>query len=65
METGENVYIIKRRKLQEELKSLKDTPEGVREQNLKRKAARNMLNITETIMVEDRAIAVVKNGEIV
>ena len=51
-----SAQVEKRRKLQEELKSLKDTPEGVREQNLKRKAARNMLNITGTIMVEDRAI---------
>ena len=59
-----SAQVEKRRRLQEELKSLKDTPEGVREQNLKRKAARNMLNITGTIMVEDRAIASVKNGEI-
>ena len=59
-----SAQVEKRRGLQEELKSLKDTPEGIREQNLKRKAARNMLNITGTIMVEDKAIATVKNGEI-
>lgn len=59
-----SAQVEKRRELQEELKSLKDTPEGIREQNLKRKAARNMLNITGTIMVEDKAIATVKNGEI-
>ena len=59
-----SAQVEKRRRLQEELKSLKDTPEGVREQKLKRKAARNMLNITGTIMIEDRAIAAVKNGEI-
>ena len=54
-----------RKRLQEELKSLKDTPEGIREQNLKRKAARNMIAITGTIMAEDQAVATVKNGEIV
>lgn len=60
-----SAQVEKRRELQEELKSLKDTPEGIREQNLRRKAARNMLNITGTIMVEDKAIATVKNSEII
>lgn len=60
-----SAQVEKRRGLQEELKSLKDTPEGIRKQNLKRRAARNMLNITGTIMVEDKAIATVKNGEII
>lgn len=56
--------VERRKKLQEELKALKETPEGIREQNLKRKAARNMLNITGTILSEDAVIATVKNGEI-
>lgn len=60
-----SAQVEKRKRLQEELKSLKDTPEGIREQNLKRKAARNMIAITGTIMAEDRAVATVKNGEIV
>lgn len=57
--------VEKRKQLQEELKSLKETPEGIRESNLKRKAARNMINITGTIMSEDAVVATVKNGEIV
>ena len=60
-----SAQVERRRHLQEELKSLKDTPEGIREQNLKRKASRNMIAITGTIMAEDRAVATVKNGEIV
>ena len=44
--------VEKRKQLQEELKTLKETPEGIRESNLKRKAARNMLNITGYIMLE-------------
>lgn len=58
------VKVEKRKQLQDELKTLKETPEGVRESNLKRKAARNMINITGTIMSEDRIIVTVKNGEI-
>ena len=60
-----SAQVEKRKKLQEELKSLKGTPEGIREQNLKRKAARNMLNITGMIMSGDKAVASVKNGEII
>lgn len=56
--------VEKRKQLQEELKTLKETPTGIRESNLKRKAARNMINITGTIMSEDRIVATVKNGEI-
>ena len=56
--------VEKRKQLQSELKLLKQTPEGIKENNLKRKAARNMLSITGTLMSEDRVIAVVKNGEI-
>lgn len=56
--------VEKRKRLQSELKTLKDTPEGVRDSNLKRKAARNMTSITGTLMSEDTVIATVKNGEI-
>jgi len=56
--------VEKRKRLQSELKRLKDTPEGVRDSNLKRKAARNMTSITGTLMSEDTVIATVKNGEI-
>ncbi len=59
-----SAQVDKRKKLQDELKSIKETPEGIREQNLKRKAMRNMLNITGTILSEDQAVATVKNGEI-
>ena len=55
----------KKKQLQDELKALKETTEGLREQNLKRKAARNMQNITGTLMSEDRVIATVKNGEMI
>ena len=53
-----------RKRLQAELKECKETPEGIRELSLKRKAARNMTSITGTLMSEDREIATVKNGEI-
>lgn len=56
--------VEQRKRLQAELKELKETPEGIRTANLKRKAARSMTNITGTLMSEDRVIAVVKNGEI-
>ncbi len=59
-----SAQVDKRRKLQDELKLIKETPEGIREQNLKRKAMRNMLNITGTIMSGDQAVAAVENGEI-
>ncbi len=54
-----------RRLLREELKSLKKTPEGITAGNQKRKAARNMIEITGILMSGDRAIATVRNGEIV
>ena len=55
--------LVERRKsLQAELKKLKATPDGVKSYNLKRKAVRNMQNITGTLMSEDRVIATVKNG---
>lgn len=56
--------VEQRKRLQAELKELKETPEGIRTANLKRKTTRNMINITGTLMSEDRVIAVVKNGEI-
>ena len=43
--------LVERRKsLQAELKKLKATPDGVKSYNLKRKAVRNMQNITGTLM---------------
>ena len=57
--------IERKKKLQEEIKNLKKTPEGKQNTNLKRKVARNMLNISGTLMSEDREIATVKNGNII
>ena len=62
---GISAQMEKKKQLQDELKALKETTEGLREQNLKRKAARNMQNITGTLMSEDRVIATVKNGEMI
>ncbi len=59
-----SAQVERRKRLQAELKELKETPEGIRNANLKRKAARNMTSITGTLMLEDKAIATVKNGEI-
>ena len=59
-----SAQVERRKQLQEERKALMESPEGIREQNLKRKAARNMLNITGEILSEDTVIAKVKNGEI-
>ena len=57
--------LVERRKsLQAKLKKLKATPDGVKSYNLKRKAVRNMQNITGTLMSEDCVIATVKNGVI-
>ena len=56
---------VERRKLlQKKLKDLKATPEGIQNQNLRRKAVRNMQSITGTFMSGDRPIATVKNGVI-
>ena len=64
-ELEQTVALVARRKsLQAELKKLKATPDGVKSYNLKRKAVRNMQNITGTLMSEDRVIATVKNGVI-
>lgn len=60
-----SAQVEKRKHLQEELKKLKETPEGIKESGLRRKAVRNMINITGAIMSEDTVVATVKNGEIV
>lgn len=54
-----------RKELQEQIKELKATQEGISDANQKRKAARNMQNITGTLMSEDLPIAQIKNGIIV
>ena len=54
-----------RKELQEQIKELKSTPEGISDANQKRKAVRNMQTITGTLMSEDRPIAKIKNGIIV
>lgn len=56
--------VERRKALKAELKGLKETPDGIRDMNLKRKAARSMQSITGTLMSEDRIIATVKNGVI-
>lgn len=54
-----------RKELQEQIKELKSTPEGISDANQKRKAVRNMQTIMGTLMSEDRPIAKIKNGIIV
>ncbi len=54
--------VERRKQLQEKLKELRATPEGVQNSNLKRKAVRSMQNITGTLMSEDRPIAKIQNG---
>lgn len=56
--------VERRKQIKEKLKELKATPEGVKNSNIKRKAVRNMQNITGTLMSEDRVIAHIKNGVI-
>ena len=56
--------VARRKQLQAELKELKHSPEGIQAQNLKRKVVRGAMNITGTLMSEDRIIATIKNGEI-
>ncbi len=53
-----------RKQIQEEIKALKATPEGLQAANLKRKTARNTQSITGTLMSGDREIAKIKNGDI-
>ena len=57
--------IERKKELQERVKELKATPEGVYDANQKRKAVRNMQAITGTLMSEDRVIAQIKNGNII
>ncbi len=57
--------VEKRKALQKELKQLKESPAGKQTMNLKRKAARNMTDITGRLMLEDRVVAEIKKGEIV
>ena len=57
--------VEKRKRLQNELKALKESPEGIKDANLKRKAVRNMTSITGKLMSGDIEIATVKNGEII
>lgn len=56
--------VERRKQLQEKLKALKATPDGVQNENLKRKAVRNMQSITGALLSENRVIATVKNGVI-
>ena len=60
-----SMQVETRKRLQIELKALKETPEGIQNSNLKRKAARNMISITGELMNEDRVIAKIRNGEII
>ena len=60
-----NAQVETRKRLQAELKNLNKTPEGIRDTNLKRKAARNRISITGELMSEDNVIASVKDGEII
>lgn len=57
--------IDERKKIQEKLKILKATPEGVENSKLKRKAVRNMQKITGYILSEDVVVATVKDGAII
>lgn len=57
--------VERRQQIQKTLKELKATPDGVKTENRKRKAVRNMQSITGALMSEDRVIATVKNGSII
>ncbi len=57
--------VEQRKALQAELKKLKESPDGIKDYNLKRKAGRNMNNLTGNLMSKDKVIAVVKNGVII
>lgn len=56
--------VERRKQIQEKLKELKSTPEGIVNSNLKRKVVRNMQNITGTLMSGDYPVATIKNGTI-
>lgn len=51
-----------RHKIQDKLKKLKATPEGIKVDSLKRKATRNMQSITGMLMSEDTPIATIRDG---
>ncbi len=57
--------VERRKQIQEKLKELKSTPEGVKSNNLKRKVVRSMQNLTGYLMLEDRVIATIRNGDII
>lgn len=57
--------VERRKKIQEELKELKTTPEGKQSTNQKRTTERNTKNLNGSLMLEDRIIATIKNGSIV
>lgn len=57
--------VDRRKELQEQIKALRSTPEGIYDSNQKRKAVRNMQTITGTLMMGDMPIAQIKNGIIV
>lgn len=54
--------VERRKQIQEKLKELKSTPEGIVNSNLRRKAVRNMQNITGYLMSGDYTVATIKNG---
>lgn len=56
--------VERRKELQTKLKELRSSPEGIKNSNLRRKAARNMIHITGELMSGDDVVASVKNGEI-
>ena len=56
--------VERRKQIQEKLKELRSTPEGIENNNLRRKAVRNMQSITGYLMSGDCRVATIKNGRI-
>lgn len=54
--------VERRKQIQEKLKELRSTPEGIENNNLRRKAVRNMQSITGYLMSCDCRVATIKNG---
>ena len=54
--------VERRKQIQEKLKELRSTPEGIENNNLRRKAVRNMQSITGYLMSGDYRVATIKNG---
>ena len=54
--------VERRKQIQEKLKELRSTPEGIENNNLKRKAVRNMQSITGYLMSGNCTVATIKNG---